>query len=141
MKRRSLKAASAAVAEASIAISAVGAAASNAADATQALIEVLPPAKSNSWAKQKKARQIKSMKEKIETALVKNDHVARVTGEAIIISTGQLCYDLPWISSGPRPWRDGYTRVLIPLKTPTAKGHMTMVQIVKNSNLSHGRHS
>jgi hypothetical protein len=104
-------------------------------------VEVLPAAKPKGWAKEKKARQRKSMKERIEGIIAKDEAKSRKIGEAIIKSTGQLCYDFPWQSAAPRPWRDGYTRVLIPLKTPTRKGRHCLVQIVRNSNLSHGKHS
>lgn len=91
------------------------------------------------WAKEKKARQRLSVK--AEKSITKNETQARRTGEAIITSTGQLCYDFPWVGSSPRPWKDGYTRVLIPLKNPTASGKRTLVQIVHNSKLSHGSHA
>lgn len=106
-----------------------------------ASIEVLPPAKAKGWAKEKRARQRKSMKERIEAIIAKDEHRTRKTGEAVIKSTGQVCYDFPWTSAAPRTWGEGYTRVLIPLKEPTRKGRYCLIQIVHNSNLSHGRHS
>lgn len=107
----------------------------------EANVEVLAPAKAKGWAKEKRARQRKSMKERVEAIIAKAEHQARKTGEAIIKSTGQLCYDFPWTAAATRPWGEGYTRVLIPLKEPTRNGSYCLIQIVHNSKLSHGRHS
>lgn len=55
--------------------------------------------------------------------------------------TGRVAYEFPWeTKAADRPWKDGYTRVLIPLTAaerknakPGTKAHM---QIVALRNLS-----
>lgn len=107
--------------------------------AESANVERIPPRKPKGWAAAKKERQRKSMKEKIGEAIERAESHHSRSSEAIIKSTGQRCFDLPWNAAAPRPWRDGYTRVLIPLDHPTRKGKRCLVQIVHNSKLSHGR--
>lgn len=86
----------------------------------------------------KKSLPQKSLRDRIERAIARSESNSRRVGEGVIKSTNQLCYDFPWNAAGPRPWKDGYTRVIIPLPTPTRKGKRCLVQIVHNSNLSHG---
>jgi hypothetical protein len=105
--------------------------------AEAANVEKVPQRKPKGWAAAKKERQRQSMKEKISDAIERAESHSR-SSEAIIKSTGQRCFDLPWLAATPRPWKDGYTRVMIPLDQPTKAGKRFLVQIVHNGKLSHG---
>lgn len=100
---------------------------------TQVPVEVLPAAEPS---KRKRARRA-SMAERIEKALTSPNNGRRFT-EGVIKTTGQRFFDFPWESPAARPWREGYTRVLIPLAQPTSKGKRCIVQVIHNSKLSHG---
>lgn len=78
-----------------------------------------------------------NLAERIEKAL-KTPRNSRRSLEGVVKTTGQRFIDFPWEGSGPRPWKDGYTRVLIMLDQPTPNGKRTLTQIIHNSKLSHG---
>jgi hypothetical protein len=103
-------------------------------------VETLPAA----VPKRKRApRKPKSLKDTIATAVTKAEKDAAAlqnTSEVTLKNTGEIGYLMPWAASGaPRPWSDGYSRVVIPLKTPTKRGARCKTLIVRNDNLVHGR--
>lgn len=56
------------------------------------------------------------------------------------LPNGRVAYDFPWEShASPRPWKNGYSRVIIPLTASeqrgARRGTKCHTQIVKNSKL------
>ena len=49
--------------------------------------------------------------------------------------TGEIVYMLPWAATAPRPWRDGYSRVVRPIANQTNCGNRAEVMIVRNDHL------
>lgn len=90
--------------------------------------------------RQRKARKpSKPLKQRIENAISKSELLTKHrTREVILLSTGQLCYDFPWGASTPAPWPSSCSRILIPLATPTRRGHRALFLIVRNSKLKFG---
>ena len=73
------------------------------------------------------------LSKKSQTALQQFSNVATSFRTYTMVKTGRICHALPWNCGGPRPWRDGYTRVLIPVQP----GHPhPSTQIVRNDHLS-----
>lgn len=102
-------------------------------------VSVLPAAAP----KRKRApRKLKSLKETIAQAVTKaeqNNALIQNTHEVTIRKTKEVGYLMHWTAGTPAPWREGYSRVVVPLATPTRHGARCKTLIVKNSNLIHGR--
>jgi hypothetical protein len=115
--------------------------------AVDAQIEVLEPKhEGKRAARNAKRRRQKSLRDKIQGAIEREAKAQEAAHhprprELYIKKGNVLCYPFPWQAMSPQPWRDGYTRVLIPLKDATRKGSRCLVQIVRNDNLAHGRAS
>lgn len=62
----------------------------------------------------------------------------RTSGKATIKSTGQQCFLFFWKASTDQPWKEGYSRVMIPLNGKSRSGKTSVIQIVKDSNLIFG---
>ena len=107
--------------------------------APPAHVDVLPAAAP----KRKRApRKPKSLKETIATAVTKaeqNDALIQNAHEVTLRKTKETGYLMGWTAGTAAPWREGYSRVVIPLATPTRSGARCKTLIVKNSNLIHGR--
>lgn len=104
--------------------------------ADQVDVEVLPAKPKRN----KPKRKAKSLKERIETAIQQQAASSASFDAYRIKTTGQLCYEMPWIAGTPRPWLNGYTRVFIPLDEPTSKGKWGLTQIVRNEKLERADH-
>lgn len=114
-----------------------------AATPTGPTVEVLPAAPrkgKRADVRAKKARQ-RLLHEKVLEAIDKATSRIVSSHEMTIKKTGQRCIAAPWQAASDRPWREGYTRVMIMLDTPTVKGKRCLYQIVRNDHLSHESHS
>lgn len=68
-----------------------------------------------------------------------NEDIKVIRKDLLQLSDGRVCYPFPWESTKTeQPWRNGYSRVMIPL-TETEKINSNKkchVQIVRNNKLS-----
>lgn len=85
------------------------------------------------------SKPAKPLKQRIADAITKSELLMKHrTREVVLLSTGQLCYDFPWSASTPTPWPHNCSRILIPLATPTRRGHRATFAIVHNDKLKFG---
>lgn len=78
----------------------------------------------------------KSLKGRIEKAAAAVAAKASAFRTYKMVKTDRICYGLPWNCGDPKPWRDGYTRVLIPVPNPLPGQTRAVTQIVRNDHLS-----
>jgi hypothetical protein len=84
-----------------------------------------------------------SLKDSIAAAVAQEEKTLELKHsdfhEVTLIKTGEVGRLFPWAAATACPWDPGYSRVIVPLKTPTKRGARVKTMIVRNSNIKHGR--